>query len=71
MIGGLGTTEIILIFVLVLILFGANKIPQFAKGLGKAVREYRNAVDGIEESVKKEVSKIEEDRKNGTAEEVK
>ncbi len=63
MIGGLGTTEIILILVFLLILFGAKKIPEFARGLGKAVREYRNAVDGMEQNVKRELNKVNEERK--------
>ncbi len=63
MIGGLGTTEIFLIIVFLLILFGAKKIPEFARGLGKAVREYRSAVDGVEQNVKREMNKLNEERK--------
>lgn len=39
---GLGPTEIIIIVVIILILFGARKIPEIGKGLGGAVREFKN-----------------------------
>jgi sec-independent protein translocase protein TatA len=42
---GLGTTEMIIILVLVLIVFGAGKLPQVAKSLGKGVREFKDGVD--------------------------
>ena len=46
MIGGLGTTEIILIVLLVLLFFGAAKIPQLMRGLGRGVKEFKDAVNG-------------------------
>lgn len=42
---GLGTTEMIIILVLVLIVFGAGKLPQVAKSLGKGVREFKDGID--------------------------
>jgi sec-independent protein translocase protein TatA len=42
---GLGTTEMVIILVLVLIVFGAGKLPQVAKSLGKGVREFKDGVD--------------------------
>ena len=39
---GLGTTELIIIFVIILLLFGAKKLPEIGKGLGGAIREFRN-----------------------------
>jgi len=45
-IAGLGTTEIILILLVVLVLFGARKIPQFAKGLGQGIKEFKDAANG-------------------------
>ena len=42
---GLGTTELIIILVLVMIVFGAGKLPQVAKSLGKGVREFKDGVD--------------------------
>ncbi len=51
---GLGTGEIVLIGVLILILFGANKIPEFARGLGKGIREFKDAASGVKEEIEKE-----------------
>ena len=46
LIGGLGTTEIVLIVLLVLIFFGAAKIPQLMRGIGRGVKEFKDAVNG-------------------------
>ncbi len=39
----LGTTEIIIIFVVVLIFFGGKKLPELAKGIGDAIKEFKKA----------------------------
>ncbi|PKP03338.1 MAG: twin-arginine translocase TatA/TatE family subunit [Bacteroidetes bacterium HGW-Bacteroidetes-6] len=44
--GMLGTPEIVVIAIVVLLLFGGKKIPEFMRGLGKGVREFRNASKG-------------------------
>ncbi len=60
----LGTTEIVIICIMVLVLFGGKKLPELARGLGKGLREFKNAsrdikkevsnaVDDVDESVKK------------------
>ncbi len=51
MFGSLGTGEIILIVLIVLIFFGAKKIPELAQGLGKGLREFRKATRDIQEEV--------------------
>ena len=43
----LGGGEIILILALVLILFGAKKLPELAKGLGTGIKEFKNATRGV------------------------
>lgn len=40
---GLGTTEIVVICVVIIVLFGAQKIPEFIRGLGQAVKEFKKA----------------------------
>ena len=45
-IGGLGATEIILILVVLLLFFGGKRIPELARGLGKGVREFKDASSG-------------------------
>lgn len=42
----IGTTEIIVIALIILLLFGGAKIPQLMKGLGKGVREYKRGLSG-------------------------
>jgi len=49
---GLGTTEILVILFAGLLLFGGKKIPEFARGLGEAVREFKKASQGVEEETK-------------------
>jgi sec-independent protein translocase protein TatA len=48
-----GGPEMILILVIVLILFGGKKMPEFAKGVGKAVREFRKAANEVEQEFKR------------------
>jgi len=56
--GGLGGWEILLILLVLLIFFGAKKIPELARGLGKGIREFKDATkeikDEIEEGVKED-----------------
>jgi sec-independent protein translocase protein TatA len=44
MLGGLGPTEILLIFLALLLLFGAKKIPDLARGLGSGIVEFKNSL---------------------------
>jgi sec-independent protein translocase protein TatA len=44
---GLGAPEIILIIVALLLLFGGKKIPEMMKGLGKGMKEFKNAQEGV------------------------
>ncbi|MBK0381215.1 twin-arginine translocase TatA/TatE family subunit [Mucilaginibacter segetis] len=44
--GGLGAPEIILIIIAILILFGGRKIPELMKGLGKGMKEFKDAQNG-------------------------
>ena len=52
MFGNLGATEIILIVVAILILFGAKKIPELAQGIGKGMKEFKKALRDVEEDIK-------------------
>ena len=46
MLGGLGAPEIIIILVIVLLLFGGKKIPELMKGLGRGVKDFKDASKG-------------------------
>ncbi len=52
MFGNLGATEIILIILVILILFGAKKIPELAQGLGKGMKEFKKAIREVEDDIK-------------------
>lgn len=48
---GIGATEIIIIGIFVLVFFGAKRIPEFMKGLGKGAREFKDAMDDVKKEV--------------------
>lgn len=50
---GIGGSEMILIFVVVLIFFGGEKLPELARGMGKAMREFKKAASDVEHEFKK------------------
>lgn len=52
MFGNLGATEIILIVLAILILFGSKKIPELAQGIGKGMREFKKAMKEVEDDIK-------------------
>lgn len=51
--GNIGVTEIIIIGLIVLLLFGGKKIPELMKGLGKGVKSFKEGINDIEEDIKK------------------
>ncbi len=50
---GLGTTELLLIALVVLLLFGGKKIPELMKGLGKGVKTFKDGMEGMEDELKR------------------
>ena len=63
LIGGLGTSEIILIVIALLLLFGGKKLPELMRGAGRGIREFKDAVNTATtdiESDKKPAEKKEE-----------
>ena len=57
--GFIGPQEIIIILIIVLLLFGGRKIPELMKGLGKGMKEFKNATKEDEEEKKSDTEKIE------------
>lgn len=49
--GGLGGWEILLIMLVILIFFGAKKIPELARGLGRGIREFKDATTEIKDEI--------------------
>ena len=48
-----GGPELLMIFFVILLLFGGEKLPDLARGLGKSMREFKKATAGVEEEIKK------------------
>ena len=53
----LGTGEILLILLVVLLLFGAKRLPELARGLGKGINEFRDAVDDSKKHIMDETKR--------------
>ncbi|MDB4754921.1 twin-arginine translocase TatA/TatE family subunit [bacterium] len=58
---GPGGGEIMVVLLLVLLLFGSKKIPEFAKGLGKGIRQFKDATNGIQKDIQSNVNDIKQD----------
>ena len=61
MFGSIGTPELLIIFFIILLVFGKNKLPELAKGLGKAVRQFRSVFDDVKDELK--IDEIKKDLK--------
>jgi sec-independent protein translocase protein TatA len=60
--GGLGGQEVMLILLVILIFFGAKKIPELARGLGKGIREFKDATKDIKNDIE-ESARLEDESK--------
>lgn len=49
--GNLGTGEIIIIAVVILLLFGAKRIPELMKGVGKGIKSFKEGIKGVEDEI--------------------
>jgi sec-independent protein translocase protein TatA len=54
--GGIGMPELLVVLFLVILLFGAKKIPELARGLGKGIREFKDASKEIKSEIEKGVN---------------
>ncbi len=50
MIGGIGMPELLIAAIIALLIFGPSKLPEIAKGLGKAIRNFRSSANGLDEN---------------------
>ncbi len=55
MIGGIGVQELLLIFIAVLLLFGAKRIPDIAHSLGKGIRDFRSAIQNTKDEMNRAI----------------
>lgn len=56
--GSIGTPEILLIFLVVLLVFGAKRIPEIARGLGHGIREFKDATKDLKREITQETTQI-------------
>jgi sec-independent protein translocase protein TatA len=63
---GIGMPELIIILVIILIIFGAGKLPEIGAGMGKAIKNFKSATTEVEKADKKEseVEKLEDIKKS-------
>lgn len=59
-IGGLGTSELLIIVLVVLLLFGGKKIPELMHGMGKGVRSFKEGMNEVSDNLKMEEKKDKE-----------
>jgi sec-independent protein translocase protein TatA len=58
MFGNIGGSELFLILLIILVFFGAKKLPDLAKGLGQGIKEFRKAARDVQEEVEKETKQL-------------
>ncbi|MBD99258.1 MAG: twin-arginine translocase TatA/TatE family subunit [Verrucomicrobia bacterium] len=54
------TQELIMVGIIAVLLFGSKKIPELARGVGKGIREFKNATSDIQEEIRKTTNEINE-----------
>lgn len=62
-IGPLGTGEMIMIFIVVLLLFGAKKLPELARGVGKSMGEFKKAREEFEHEITRSAEEVKQDER--------
>lgn len=62
----MGGSEIVLILVVVLLLFGGKKLPELARGLGKGIREFKDASDGVKREIHRNINAMDLDKEEET-----
>ena len=58
--GNLGFQELLIIGVVVLVMFGGRKIPEFMKGLGKGIREFNDAKNNVKKEIEEGIKEKDE-----------
>ncbi|TAG93775.1 MAG: twin-arginine translocase TatA/TatE family subunit [Bacteroidetes bacterium] len=59
----LGGGELLVVFFVILLFFGAKKLPDLARGLGKGIREFKDATNGVKKSLEEGINKEDEKKK--------
>ncbi|HEX9970881.1 MAG TPA: twin-arginine translocase TatA/TatE family subunit [bacterium] len=61
MFGSIGTPELLVIMLVILLLFGPKRLPELAKGIGKGIRQFKKAMDDVKDEI--DISDIDRDLK--------
>jgi Tat protein translocase TatB subunit len=69
MFGNIGFPELILIFAMALLILGPKKLPEAGRAIGKAIREFQRAKDGLKDKLEKGISAAEVNDKKEESEE--
>jgi len=64
MLSNIGVPGMILILVVALIVFGPQKMPEIGRALGRSIREFKRASEGLTDEIKKEIAKDNEEQNN-------
>ena len=67
----LGGGELLVIMLFILIFFGSNKIPDLARGLGRGIREFKDAMQGVQSEIRQGMNEVEKEITVETNSEVK
>jgi len=51
MFGSIGPSELIIIMLIILLLFGSKRVPELARGIGKATRQFKKALEDVKEEI--------------------
>ena len=68
--GGFSSSELMILLLIIVVLFGGKKIPELARGLGKGIREFNDAKDGIRNEIEngmKDKEKVQSPNSNSNA----
>lgn len=68
---GIGTSELILILVLALLIIGPKELPKIGREVGKAFRSFQRAADDVKESITREIEDVGKEVKDAVEEEAK
>jgi len=63
--GAIGPGELLIVLLVILLLFGAKRLPELARGMGKGIREFKKATSGIEDEMKLEEKTEDKEKKAG------
>ncbi len=60
---GLSSTELIIILIIVVLLFGAKKIPELAKGIGSGIKSFKEEMNSVEETKEQKKPEVKDETK--------